>query len=129
MARSENVAVEIVQTMHRRFDPASNVETVRRAAVDTEADLLVFPELFLTGYCLGRDAYRFAMSKEDPYLQSISGIASETGMTIVAGFPEKNMEIKGQVHNSAGIFCPDGRIEVYRKMHLVDFDPFEEWAY
>lgn len=129
MTQSQSVAVEIVQTMHRRFDPMSNVESVRKAALDTGADLLVFPELFLTGYCLGRDAYRYAMTLEDPPLKDISGIASESGSTIVAGFPEKSLEIKGQVHNSAGIFHPDGRIEVYRKMHLVDFDPFEEWAY
>jgi predicted amidohydrolase len=129
MARSGSVSVELLQTMHRRFEPEHNLGSIRKAADDTSADLLVFPELFLTGYCLGRDAHRYAMSIEDPLLQGISGIARKTGRTIIVGFPERSLEIKGQVHNSAGIFHPDGRMEVYRKMHLVDFDPFEEWAY
>jgi predicted amidohydrolase len=115
--------------MHDRFDPPSNVEAVRRSAGSSDADLLVFPEMFLTGYCLGRDAYRYAMALDDPIMEEVAGIAQEHNKCIVAGFPQRSATIKGQIHNSAAVFKPDGSILSYAKMHLVDFDPFEEWAY
>lgn len=129
MARSDKVSLELVQSMHARFDPEENVRTVIDAVKRSDADMLIFPELFLTGYCLGRDANRYAMALDDPHIEEIADVASEGKKAIVAGFPERSGEVRGQIHNSAGLFLPDGSITSYRKMHLVDFDPFEEWAY
>jgi predicted amidohydrolase len=129
MARSEKVSLELVQSMHDRFDPDENARAVIDAAGASDADMLVFPELFLTGYCLGRSVNSYAMAIDDTHIAEIAEAASDRGKAIVAGFPERSDEVRGQVHNSAAVFLPDRGVSTYRKMHLVDFDPFEEWAY
>lgn len=85
--------------------------------------------MFLTGYGLGRDVFKHSLDREGPVIGALSSLSRDSGKVIIAGFPEKSPSIRGQVHNTAGIFLPEGRVEYYRKLHLVDFDPFEEWAY
>jgi predicted amidohydrolase len=53
----------------------------------------------------------------------------ENDKHVIFGFPERSDKIKGQVHNSAAFIGPKGIMGTYRKMHLIDFGPFEEWGY
>ncbi|MGQ0568422.1 MAG: nitrilase-related carbon-nitrogen hydrolase, partial [Armatimonadota bacterium] len=54
-----------------------------------------------------------------PSLTGWSQIARETGMHIVAGFPERS---GSQVYNSAAVIGPDGVLGAYRKAHLYHFE-------
>lgn len=84
------------------------------AAADNRAELVIFPELSLTGYSR-------ALTREDaidigaPALQPLADVARARGITIVAGTP---------VASNAGLlissvaWCSDGRIATYIKQHL-----------
>jgi len=83
-----------------------------------EADLVVLPELFATGYLF--TSREEAASLAEPYpsgktVQALARIAADTKMTIVAGFAEKAGD---KLYNSAVVVTPDGPVACYRKVHL-----------
>jgi predicted amidohydrolase len=102
-------------------------ENARRAGAVIEraragdADLVVFPELSLSGYALGSIAEDVALRPDDPLL---AGLAAEAGpMGIVIGFVED-----GPVHTyNSAIHMQDGVIaHVQRKAYLPTYGRFEE---
>lgn len=97
-----------------------------RLARDKGADLLITPEMFLTGYALG--AARVAQLAEPldgPSLTLVAAMARDIGLAIVLGFAERSV---GQVYNAAVAFDDRGQVlTCYRKTHLfgaVDLDQF-----
>lgn len=121
--------IEIVQRFHKRFDTGFNLDIIKDSIKGSDAELLIFPEMFLTGYTLGDDVFKMAMSLDDPPIREIEEACGDHDKNIVFGFPERSSKIKGQVHNSACLVGPSGVMGSYKKMHLVDFGPFEEYAY
>ncbi|MGQ0572310.1 MAG: nitrilase-related carbon-nitrogen hydrolase [Armatimonadota bacterium] len=85
------------------------------------ATLAVLPELCTISYDFRthEDVAPYAESLDGPSLTGWSQIARETGMHIVAGFPERS---GSQVYNSAAVIGPNGRIGTYRKAHLYHFE-------
>jgi predicted amidohydrolase len=79
-------------------------------------EVAVFPEAFLTGYCVGSadEARRIAIPAEHESLRALRDAASRTGIVTVVGFAEVDGDV---LYNSAAIFF-GGRVEVYRKTHL-----------
>jgi predicted amidohydrolase len=65
---------------------AANIQTVVDA-VTGEDDLVVFPELFLTGYNIGDDVQRLAFTDDDARLKPLFDAAKQTGTHIVVGAP------------------------------------------
>lgn len=110
--------------------PAQNLARLEAVAVLAKAegaDILVAPEMFLTGYVLG--AERAAALSETFAGPSVTGarrIASANGLALVFGMPERGSD--GCVYNSAVAIGPGGDIlATYRKAHLygdVDRDQF-----
>lgn len=123
------LSVELVQRKHIRLEPERNLETVIGSLRTSSADLLVLPEMFLTGYSLGDEVFEMALSPNDEAITRMIDAASEHRKHIVIGLPLRSEQVRGQVHNSALVISPDGIIGRYDKMHLVDFGPFEEHAY
>eukprot|EP00762_Andalucia_godoyi_P000604 ANDGO_05309.mRNA.1 Hydrolase in pqqF 5'region len=87
-------------------------------------DLVVFPELFLGGYCAGD---LFASIAQDPQtstaLQEVSTICKSTGTACLIGFVERPSSSSGEdstkLYNSAALFGKDGCVlSVYRKCHI-----------
>ncbi len=107
----------------------ANIATMERAA-DAAATmgsrLIVFPELFLTGYNIGRRAlHDLAEPVDGPSVGAIADIARRRGIGIVAGMPERR---GGDVFNAAIAADEAGNIVgVYRKIHL--FGPAERSAF
>jgi predicted amidohydrolase len=99
-----------------------NIEKVLRALRDVEADLVVLPELFASGY-------QFVSREEVAHLAErvpqgfttgmLAEFSSRKGIYIVAGLPEKDGD---SYYNSAILTGPQGFVGVYRKTHLF----FEE---
>ncbi len=85
------------------------------AAAGAGVNLLVFPELSLTGYDLQALAAN-AVAPDDARLAPLTRRASATGMTIVAGAPLRNAV--GLPFIGAIAFHPDGRSTSYRKHFL-----------
>ncbi len=80
-----------------------------------EADIAVFPELYLSGYTY-RNLDELAMDADAPDIQEIASAAAESKTAVVLGFAER-MD-KG-VANSAVCIDIDGSVAaVYRKTHL-----------
>lgn len=100
---------------------ARNLQRLRdvaRAAAGTHADLLLCPEMFLTGYHIGAAAVqRLAQPAEGAWAQAVGAIARETGVAIAYGYPERAAD--GRVFNAAQCVAADGRaIGHCRKTHL-----------
>lgn len=82
------------------------------------AELLITPELYLTGYAIGADRVAtLAEPADGPLAQAVAAIAQHHSIAIVYGYPERNPT--GKPFNAAQAVGPDGvRLMVYRKTHL-----------
>jgi predicted amidohydrolase len=85
------------------------------------AQLIIFPELILTGYhqdLLGDRLVKLALSTEDEPLQRLAQAAGRAEVYLIAGFIEKR-RIPGVVYNSTLLCGPDGSVlGSYAKSHL-----------
>lgn len=86
------------------------------AAAEQGVELLVFPELSLTGY-EGQDAAALALDPQDAVLQPLRDLARELGVTAVVGMP---IRLEGSVSALIGalVLGADGSLGVYSKQHL-----------
>ena len=91
-------------------------------------DLLIFPELHLTGYTMRDEVSHLAESIPGPSTRKVETLAREHGVHIVFGMPEES-EVKGVIHNSAVFVGPKGLVGRYRKIHLPTHSVFEERRY
>jgi len=91
-------------------------------------DLLVFPELHLTGYTMRDEVSHLAESIPGPSTRKVETLAREHGVHVVFGMPEES-EVKGVIHNTAVFVSPKGLIGRYRKIHLPTHSVFEERRY
>jgi len=93
-----------------------------RQAQQQGSDLLLFPELSLTGYQLGRNVPQAAMTADDERLLALAAIAPE--ITVVAGFVEQ--ATPGEYYNACAILG-DGQVQaVHRKLNLPTYGGLEE---
>jgi predicted amidohydrolase len=106
-------------------DVEANLDRAEKAvaaAVAEGAELIVFPELHLTGYCIGRVDDDLSMHADDPRLARLAGAAGAAG--VVLGFVENGPGV--HTYNSAAYF-QDGRlVHVHRKLYLPTYTTFEE---
>ena len=110
------------------FDVAANLEKHRQmidlARVDG-AELLVFPELSLTGYSVGPRGWEIGMSLDDPRLLELAERAGD--MRVVVGFVEE--AYAAQFHCAAAVLH-GGHIQfVHRKLNLATYGAMEEAKY
>ena len=104
-------------------------QVVQGAAKDTQVDLAIFPELFLTGYGIRDSVKTMAEPLEGPSINRVQGISNDTGVHIMFGMPELATNVPGLIYNSSVLVHPEGRVESYRKLHLANFGPFLEKQY
>ena len=98
-------------------DVEANLAVVAEAAREARsrgADVLVTPEMFVTGYNIGD---RVAELARRPLVEEVARVAAEAGVAVVAGLPELLPD--GQVANTA-LFVDETGTELarYRKTHL-----------
>eukprot|EP01100_Stratorugosa_tubuloviscum_P007586 TRINITY_DN313_c0_g5_i1.p1 TRINITY_DN313_c0_g5~~TRINITY_DN313_c0_g5_i1.p1 ORF type:complete len:279 (-),score=132.74 TRINITY_DN313_c0_g5_i1:64-900(-) len=83
------------------------------------AHVIVFPELYLTGYFLGSEILNFGqlLNDNNENIQKISQIAAIEQIYIIVGYPE--LDHSNKLYNSAAIFDNQGKLILnYRKVHL-----------
>lgn len=91
-------------------------------ALDLGQQLIVFPELSLTGYFLKDQTAELALRLDSPEIQALAALSVR--ISILAGFVE--LAADGRIYNSAAFF-EDGRVlHVHRKVHLVTYGMFDE---
>jgi 5-aminopentanamidase len=103
------------------FDKQANLEkmesSIKKASADG-ADLILFPELFLTGYFTRDRTLELAEDFEGPSIKQIQEMAKSNQIKVVFGFPEK---MNGLVYNSAAFIGENGLvIGSFQKVHLWD---------
>jgi predicted amidohydrolase len=87
-----------------------------------KADLLVFPELSLTGYLVRGMVAHVGMARDDPRLIKLAKEAGKLG--VIFGFVEKTPD--GQLFNCAG-YIKDGMLRaVQHKLFLPNYGMFDE---
>ncbi len=98
-------------------------------AKESDADLVVFPELCLTGYpprdLLGIHGF------VDSNLKALEEIAARTdGIGVVIGFLDRNEKKEGRDFHNAAAFLSEGKIKaVIHKTLLPTYDVFDEDRY
>ena len=96
-----------------------NLEAMRTAAekaASSGAELLVFPEMFLSGYNIGDRVGELAEPVDGPSAGAVSAMARDHGLAILYGYPEREGTA---VYNAALLVDRDGAIVANcRKAHL-----------
>ncbi|MET9955547.1 carbon-nitrogen hydrolase family protein [Streptomyces sp. NPDC006339] len=117
----------LLQSSGQLGDVAANLKILDEAAARAAAagaDLLLAPELFLTGYAIGPDLARLAEPSDGPSARAVADIAARHGLAVGYGYPERDTERHGVLYNSAQLLGADGAVLAhYRKTHL--FGDFE----
>ena len=93
---------------------ARMAEWIQRAA-DRNADIVVFPEMNITGYAAA-DGHEIAEPVPGPATDRVCGWAKAHGLTLLAGMAEAAPN--GLIFASHLVAFPDGSWEVYRKLHI-----------
>ncbi|MGY3017945.1 putative amidohydrolase [Pseudomonas sp. TE6283] len=113
--------IALFQGTPKPLDVPGNLERLQHQAQQAAArgaQLLVCPEMFLSGYNIGLDQVeRLAESEDGPSAMSVVEIAQAHRIAIVYGYPERAED--GSIHNSAQLIDAHGRsLCNYRKTHL-----------
>jgi predicted amidohydrolase len=109
-------------------DVDANLSKMEKVVAASGADLVVFGELFLSGY-MARDRFpRLAEPLDGPSVGRVENLAAEYGAHVVFGMPERDAATD-VLYNSAVLVTPDGAVHAYRKAYLANFGPFEEGVY
>jgi NAD+ synthase (glutamine-hydrolysing) len=109
-------------------DIAGNARRIRTGieqARATGAELVLFPELALTGYP-PEDLLLREHFLEDARTALAELAGSAEGLTAIVGFPERTTD---GLYNAAAVLA-DGRVgSIYRKVHLPNYGVFDEQRY
>jgi N-carbamoylputrescine amidase len=81
------------------------------------ATLVCFPELNLTGYSNREEIVEHAISVNGPEIKGLVCLAVDQDIALLVGFAEKDGS--GRIYASHMVITPQGRIGVYRKLHLA----------
>jgi predicted amidohydrolase len=125
------VSLLLAQTGPKVGNKVRNLRQISEQAAKARkknVDLLIFPELHLTGYTMRDEVSHLAEPIPGPSTRKVEGLAKEHGVHIIFGMPEES-EVKGVLHNTAVFVGPKGLIGRYRKIHLPTHSVFEERRY
>jgi predicted amidohydrolase len=110
-------------------DKEENLSRMGRMLAQREADLYIFPEMFLTGYMVRDEVFRLAEDVDGPSVSAVERMSAEVGAPILFGMAAWDDELPGVLRNSAVMVSPDGSVQRYDKVNLANFGPFEEGIY
>jgi len=128
----KEIKVTVAQTSCKIADKQDNIEKIRkniRQAKGKAADLVIFPELSLTGYVCKDLAYELAEPVPGPSTRLIEKEARKNNIHIIFGMLEKSIKAEAVLYNTAVLIGPKGFIGKYQKTHLPTHSVFEEKRY
>jgi predicted amidohydrolase len=128
----DKIRLALAQISSKRGDKEANLkkmeETTAKAKAQS-ADLVIFPELALTGYVIRDQIYELAETIPGPSIKRMEELARKTGLHIVFGMPEQSEKTRATLFNTAAFIGPESFIGKYRKMYLPTHSVFEEKRY
>lgn len=128
----KNIKVALAQISSKRENKKANLQKIEEFTLKAKkqgANLVVFPELSLTGYVLHDQVYELAEEIPGPSIKRVEDLAKRTGMHVVFGMPELSEKTKATIFNTAVMVGPKGFIGKYRKRYLPTHSVFEEKRY
>lgn len=117
--------ITLAQVPSALGDVEANLERARdvvAAAARERSGLVVFPELYLTGYALGRVDADVSTSALDDRLVALGRMTPTTDVLI--GFYEDGLGVRN--YNAAAYYDTTGLVHTHRKLYLPTYDIFEE---
>lgn len=107
----------------------SSMTSIVESAAKTNTDIIVFPEMAVTGYSSGTEyldnskismPVELAESKSGKTAAYFSCLAEKYDMYIIYGAPETVEGDSTHAYNSAFVCTPDGKVDSYQKMLVAD---------
>ncbi|UCE43569.1 MAG: carbon-nitrogen hydrolase family protein [Candidatus Bathyarchaeota archaeon] len=129
---SKKINVASAQIECKVGDKRYNIELMKkniRQAKEKGADLVVFPELSLTGYLTRDLTYGLAETIPGSSINLLERIVRGEKLHMVFGMLERSDKARGVIYNTAVLLGPKGFIGKYRKMQLPTHSVFEEKRY
>lgn len=115
--------IGVYQPDHTGLSPSQRLERLQVQLQANPVDLVVCPELFLSGYHVGDELRRRAEPTLGPSFDRAARIATETGAAIIYGYPEA---ADGKLYNSACCVGPDGKMIAHHRKAANSPNSFEE---
>jgi predicted amidohydrolase len=112
--------VGFVQGRPRFGEPERNLEHGVSLAAGIDADLVILPELWSSGYVFSSHAEVERLAEDartGPTARALASAARRERRAYIAGFHER---ARGRIYNSALLVTPSGVRAVYRKLHLFE---------
>lgn len=124
--------IALAQISCEQGNKEKNLETIRENVAKAKregAQLVIFPELSLTGYVVRDQIYELAERIPGPSTRFVEELAKESKLHIIFGMPEASEKAQATLYNSAILVGPKGVIGKYHKMYLPTHSVFEEKRY
>jgi predicted amidohydrolase len=129
----KEVNVALAQIPCKVGDKENNLKTIEKTINQAKAkgaNLIIFPELALTGYVCKDLVYELAEPVPNgPSIRRITKTAKRQNVHVIFGMIESSAKAAGVLHNTAVLVGPKGFIGKYQKMHLPTHSVFEEKRY
>lgn len=121
MARLRLALMQAAPATRSLLDVVQELDTEMHRASVQGVDLLVTPELYLSGYGSSDAVRTTAQSESSPVLAEIAQLCAKHSIGLVLGYPE---QVEDKLFNSAVVYDRAGRqIHNYRKVALPnDFE-------
>lgn len=114
--------VTLAQLVPKLGDKASNYEMIVKTMNEAKkqgSQLVVFPELFLTGYSIGEKVSEVAETMEGSYIRKIRELCKQLQINTVISYPESDGT--GNYYITSSYIDDQGNLlGSYRKIHLFD---------
>ena len=118
---SKKVTISLVQADTVLGNKQANLEKgagMIAAAAAQGAQIVVLPELFLTGYDLKEGYLAAAEPSSGPSIHAFQEMARENGVYLQVGYVEER-DVPGVLYNSVAFISPEGKLlGSYAKSHL-----------
>lgn len=124
--------IALAQISCQQANKAENLTKIKKTVVRAKkqgAELVVFPELSLTGYVVRDEIYELAERIPGPSTKTMEEVTKKNQIHLIFGMPEISNKTEATLHNSAVLMGPDGFIGKYHKMYLPTHSIFEEKRY
>ncbi len=110
--------ISVVQFAPTLFNREINLEYVKNSIKSINSEMIIFPELSLSGYYFltREESKEHSLEFDSEIINSIANLSTELDKIIIVGFAERSGD---NIYNSAAMLFPDKSFNcVYRKTHL-----------
>ena len=87
--------------------PVQRLADLATAIADQQLDLVICPELFMSGYNVGTDLHKLAEPIDGAFARAVADLANQTGTAVCYGYPQRDGQA---VYNSALVVSGCGEV-------------------